>query len=115
LYCDARSATQQPTVFENTHRPVNDMGRSRARQHDQPLPDLTQNQGAEFTIVVARDLDFSSVYALQAGGCPMNTPALTASWAEQTLLARLPDDASVRELMPPVPHRCSTMEMSLSS
>jgi type IV secretion system protein VirB11 len=31
----------------------------------------------------------------------MNTPALTASWAEQTLLARLPDDASVRELMRP--------------
>jgi type IV secretion system protein VirB10 len=28
-------------------------------------PTLTQNQAAEFTIVIARDLDFSSVYALQ--------------------------------------------------
>src|SRR5260370_38803838 len=31
----------------------------------------------------------------------MNAPALTASWADETLLARLPDDASVRELMRP--------------
>ncbi len=31
-------------------------------------PTLSQNQGAEFTIVVARDLDFSAVYALDPEG-----------------------------------------------
>lgn len=31
-------------------------------------PTLTQNQGVEFTIIVARDLDFSPVYALEPGG-----------------------------------------------
>lgn len=53
------------TVFENTHQTGNDMA---ARVLDSTIniaPTLTQNQGAEFTIVVARDLDFSSVYALQ--------------------------------------------------
>jgi type IV secretion system protein VirB10 len=53
------------TVFENTQQTGNDMA---ARVLDSTInipPTLTQNQGAEFTIVVARDLDFSSVYALQ--------------------------------------------------
>jgi len=52
------------TVFENTHQTGNDMA---ARVLDSTIniaPTLTQNQGAEFTIVLARDLDFSSVYAL---------------------------------------------------
>ncbi len=31
-------------------------------------PTLKQNQGAEFTIVLARDLDFSSVYTLEPEG-----------------------------------------------
>jgi len=48
----------------------------------------------------ARDLDFSSVYALQRR-LSNEYACVTASWAEQTLLARLPDDASVRELMRP--------------
>jgi len=53
------------TVFENTQQTGNDMA---ARVLDSTInipPTLTQNQGAEFTIVVARDLDFSSVYELQ--------------------------------------------------
>ena len=53
------------TVFENTQQTGNDMA---ARVLDSTIniaPTLTQNQGAEFTILVARDLDFSSVYALQ--------------------------------------------------
>ena len=33
-------------------------------------PTLTQNQGAEFTIIVARDLDFSSVNTLEPEGAP---------------------------------------------
>jgi type IV secretion system protein VirB10 len=31
-------------------------------------PTLTQNQGAEFTITITRDLNFGSVYALQLEG-----------------------------------------------
>ncbi|MDN7179372.1 type IV secretion system protein VirB10 [Caballeronia sp. SEWSISQ10-4 2] len=53
------------TVFENTQQTGNNMA---ARVLDGTIniaPTLTQNQGAEFTIVLARDLDFSSVYALQ--------------------------------------------------
>lgn len=53
------------TVFENTRQTGNDMA---ARVLDSTIkvpPTLTQNQGAEFTIVVARDLDFSFVYALE--------------------------------------------------
>jgi type IV secretion system protein VirB10 len=52
-------------VFENTEQSGNDLA---ARVLDSTInipPTLTQNQGAELTIVVARDLDFSSVYALQ--------------------------------------------------
>lgn len=55
-------------VFENTQQQGNDMA---TRVLDSTInipPTLTQNQGAEFTIVVARDLDFGSVYALQPEG-----------------------------------------------
>lgn len=55
-------------VFENTQQQGNDMA---SRVLDSTInipPTLTQNQGAEFTIIVARDLDFSPVYALELGG-----------------------------------------------
>ena len=55
-------------VFENTEQSGNDMA---ARVLDSTInipPTLTQNQGAEFTIVLARDLDFGAVYALVPGG-----------------------------------------------
>lgn len=54
-------------VFENTQQQGNDMA---SRVLDSTInipPALTQNQGAEFTIIVARDLDFSPVYALEPG------------------------------------------------
>ena len=52
-------------VYENTQQQGNDMA---TRVLDSTInipPTLTQIQGAEFTIVVARDLNFGSVYALQ--------------------------------------------------
>jgi type IV secretion system protein VirB10 len=55
-------------VFENTQQQGNDMA---TRVLDSTInipPTLKQNQGAEFTIVIARDLDFGSVYALQPEG-----------------------------------------------
>ncbi|WP_321968293.1 type IV secretion system protein VirB10 [Burkholderia cepacia] len=57
-------------VYENTQQKGNDMA---TRVLDSTInipPTLRQNQGAEFTIVVARDLDFGSVYALQPGRQP---------------------------------------------
>ncbi|MFM0487388.1 type IV secretion system protein VirB10 [Paraburkholderia graminis] len=57
-----------PVVFENTQQQGNDMA---SRVLDSTInipPTLTQNQGTEFTIIVARDLDFSPVYALQPEG-----------------------------------------------
>lgn len=57
--------TSGSVVYENTQQQGNDMA---TRVLDSTInipPTLTQNQGAEFTIVVARDLDFGSVYALQ--------------------------------------------------
>ncbi|MFL9989182.1 type IV secretion system protein VirB10 [Paraburkholderia sediminicola] len=55
-------------VYGNTQQQGNDMA---TRVLDSTIsipPTLTQNQGAEFTIVVARDLDFGTVYALQPEG-----------------------------------------------
>lgn len=55
-------------VYQNTEQQGNDMA---TRVLDRTIsipPTLTQNQGAEFTIVVARDLDFGTVYALQPEG-----------------------------------------------
>lgn len=57
-------------VYENTQQQGNDMA---TRVLDSTInipPTLKQNQGAEFTIVVARDLDFGSVYALQPEATP---------------------------------------------
>ncbi|SHJ40473.1 type IV secretion system protein VirB10 [Paraburkholderia terricola] len=55
-------------VYQNTEQQGNDMA---SRVLDRTIsipPTLTQNQGTEFTIVVARDLDFGSVYALEPEG-----------------------------------------------
>lgn len=52
-------------VYANTQQQGNDMA---TRVLDSTInipPTLTKNQGAEFSIVIARDLDFGSVYALQ--------------------------------------------------
>ncbi|MEX3916419.1 type IV secretion system protein VirB10 [Paraburkholderia sp. BR10872] len=60
--------TNGSVVFENTQQQGNDMA---TRVLDSTInipPTLSQNQGAEFTIVVARDLDFSPVYALEPEG-----------------------------------------------
>lgn len=54
--------------FENTEQTGNDMATRVLDSTINIAPTLKQNQGAEFTIVVARDLDFSSVYALQPEG-----------------------------------------------
>lgn len=57
-------------VYENTQQQGNDMA---TRVLDSTInipPTLKQNQGAEFTIVVARDLDFGTVYALQPERAP---------------------------------------------
>ena len=56
------------TVFENTQQQGNDMASHVLDSTINIAPTLKQNQGAEFTIVVARDLDFSPVYALQPEG-----------------------------------------------
>jgi type IV secretion system protein VirB10 len=52
-------------VYENTQQQGNDMATRVLNSTINIPPTLTQKQGAEFTIVVARDLDFGSVYALQ--------------------------------------------------
>jgi type IV secretion system protein VirB10 len=57
-------------VFENTQQSGSDMATRVLDSTINIAPTLTQSQGAEFTIVVARDLDFSSVYALQAEDVP---------------------------------------------
>lgn len=57
-------------VYENTQQQGNDLA---TRVLDSTInipPTLTQNQGAEFTIVIARDLDFGSVYELQPEFAP---------------------------------------------
>jgi type IV secretion system protein VirB10 len=57
-------------VFENTQQSGSDMATRVLDSTINIAPTLTQSQGAEFTIIVARDLDFSSVYALQAEDVP---------------------------------------------
>jgi type IV secretion system protein VirB10 len=55
-------------VYENTQQQGNDMATRVLDSTINIAPTLRQNQGAEFTIVVARDLDFGSVYALRPEG-----------------------------------------------
>jgi type IV secretion system protein VirB10 len=57
-------------VFENTQQQGNDMASRVLERTINIAPTLTQNQGAEFTIVLARDLDFSAVYALEPEAMP---------------------------------------------
>ncbi|NLP65106.1 type IV secretion system protein VirB10 [Paraburkholderia sacchari] len=57
--------TNGSVVVQNTQQQGNDTA---TRVLDSTInipPTLTQSQGAEFTIVIARDLDFGSVYALR--------------------------------------------------
>ena len=51
-------------VYENTQQQGNDMATRVLDSTINIAPTLEQNQGAEFTIVLARDLDFGSVYGL---------------------------------------------------
>ncbi|MDR6388904.1 type IV secretion system protein VirB10 [Paraburkholderia phenoliruptrix] len=55
-------------VYQNTEQQGNDMASHVLDRTINIPPTLTQNQGAEFTIVVARDLDFGSVYDLEPEG-----------------------------------------------
>jgi type IV secretion system protein VirB10 len=54
-----------PVIYENTQQRSQDMATRVLDSTIHIAPTLTQRQGAEFTIVVARDVDFSSVYTLQ--------------------------------------------------
>lgn len=64
-YLATRSGNSNgPVVFENTQQQGNDMATRVLESTINIAPTLTQDQGAEFTIIVARDLDFSGVYAL---------------------------------------------------
>jgi len=55
-------------VYQNTQEQGSDMASRVLDQTINIAPTLKQNQGAEFTIVLARDLDFSSVYGLEPEG-----------------------------------------------
>ncbi|WP_431227856.1 type IV secretion system protein VirB10 [Burkholderia contaminans] len=55
-------------VYQNTQAQGNDMATRVLDQTINIAPTLRQHQGTEFTIVLARDLDFSSVYALEPEG-----------------------------------------------
>ncbi|MFX1766334.1 type IV secretion system protein VirB10 [Paraburkholderia sp. A1RI-2L] len=56
--------TNGSVVFQNTQQQGNDTATRVLDSTVNIPPTLTQSQGAEFTIVIARDLDFASVYAL---------------------------------------------------
>jgi type IV secretory pathway VirB10-like protein len=55
-------------VYQNTQAQGNDMATRVLDQTVNIAPTLKQNQGAEFMIVLARDLDFGSVYSLEPEG-----------------------------------------------
>ncbi|MFX1716184.1 type IV secretion system protein VirB10 [Paraburkholderia sp. A1RO-5L] len=68
-YLATRGANSTASVvFENTQQQGNDMASRVLERTINIAPTLTQNQGAEFTIILARDLDFSALYALEPEG-----------------------------------------------
>jgi len=66
-YLASRGGSSTGTVmFQNTQQTGNDMADKVLSSTINIPPTLNKNQGADFLIVLARDLDFSSVYALEA-------------------------------------------------
>ncbi|PLZ00421.1 type IV secretion system protein VirB10 [Burkholderia sp. WAC0059] len=66
-YLASRSDSSNGTVvFENTQQTGNDMADRVLNSTINIPPTITKNQGADFLIVLARDIDFSSVYQLEA-------------------------------------------------
>ncbi|MBU9413509.1 type IV secretion system protein VirB10 [Burkholderia multivorans] len=66
-YLASRSNSSSGTVvFENTQQTGNDMADRVLSSTINIPPTITKNQGADFLIVLARDIDFSSVYQLEA-------------------------------------------------
>jgi len=66
-YLASRSDSSNGTVvFENTEQTGNDMADRVLNSTINIPPTITKNQGADFLIVLARDIDFSSVYQLEA-------------------------------------------------
>lgn len=66
-YLASRSNSSNGTVvFENTQQTGNDMADKVLNSTINIPPTITKNQGADFLIVLARDIDFSNVYQLEA-------------------------------------------------
>ncbi|MBB2984653.1 type IV secretion system protein VirB10 [Paraburkholderia tropica] len=66
-YLASRSNSSNGTVvFENTQQTGNDMADRVLNSTINIPPTITKNQGEDFLIVLARDIDFSSVYQLEA-------------------------------------------------
>ncbi|NGM80173.1 type IV secretion system protein VirB10 [Burkholderia multivorans] len=66
-YLASRSNSSNDTVvFENTQQTGNDMADKVLNSTINIPPTITKNQGADFLIVLARDIDFSNVYQLEA-------------------------------------------------
>ncbi|QVN19872.1 type IV secretion system protein VirB10 [Burkholderia pyrrocinia] len=60
------SGSSGTVVFQNTQQTGNDMAGKVLNSTINLPPTISKNQGADFLIVLARDLDFSSVYQLEA-------------------------------------------------
>lgn len=66
-YLASRSNSSNGTVvFENTQQTGNDMADKVLNSTINIPPTITKSQGADFLIVLARDIDFSNVYQLEA-------------------------------------------------
>jgi len=66
-YLASRSNSSNGTVvFENTEQTGNDMATRVLNSTINIPPTVTKNQGADFLIVLARDIDFGNVYQLEA-------------------------------------------------